>query len=71
MHIQTAVLCDKRRRGDSAPRIKKNRAAGGRGTAQDTPKNIPSVIVFLLYLVLMIASIVSDLKNLGALKPIY
>lgn len=54
---------------DTEPQDLKTKQLEGRGTAQDTPKN--PIIVFLLYLVVMIAAVVSDLKNLRALKDVY
>lgn len=64
-------LCCVTRAGkeDTEPQDLKTKQLEGRGAAQDTPKN--PVIVFLLYLVVMIAAVVSDLKNLRALKPVY
>lgn len=46
---------------DTEPQHLKTKQLEGRGTAQDTPKN--PVIVFPLYLVLVIAAVVSNLKT--------
>lgn len=68
MRAQTGALCDsKRSRGHSTPGYRKEVGA----LTKTLLKNMPFLIVLLLDFALMIRPIVSDVKNLRALKAVY